>query len=1071
MQETHFRSTTAFGNSTLRSSITVANVTSSTRTRNKSLDPCWASQDVWFSSLALFQQSVSSAKAAGRYSTTTLFTVSETLDYLDWSYVEYTPKDESTAIKISVSSFPTAPPKIVVNTITNVLAPAFTEDSPNCVLEPLSLCDTTRCTISAVRVQLFYWPVSTGSGHSNLTVTSNATEPVRAVVNGTTFTSPTVYLRYDGVFATDACSHTVGKSYSGAVLSLLPDALSSINLPHDPTHTFNFADLNKPYSPDVMIQMCFPDPVDVCEVGIDDIYYPKLVVPDEIRALDPAWRHCDPDWFGSWDPPRILVPASVLVNPTPAADVRTTSSIATPAPFVMSQGAPSTSKLDAGIPSTSGIPSVLLPPNQNPSIVDPSDPKPLLKSTSAINSAINHAPSIIRPDPNQNPPTTAGPPAQNTPATNPPANHPSIIDPSPKDPTATVTSANDLSINDPPAKTPTANSSPIKTPLANEVPSRPSSVDNSHRKDPAVLLPHFTVDSQTFTADPATDYVVGSKVLTPTGEIATSLPILIVGSHSFTANHENHYIISSQTLTPGGQITVAGALISAPTISPEIRISTPILPSLLIASETYSADSASQYMIASQTLTPNGRIVGSRTLVSLLPSASAVVSGSFTETFLPVLASPTAPTSITIALVIGSTTAALIPSLILPPLTIASKIYTADVSSQYIIASQTLTPNGQITFAGTTVSLLPSASALIIDGTTNTLKPTLVLPSLTIGPEIFTPDSTSRYIINHQTLSLGGYITVSEASISLASEAPALMSKSNEEPFFSHFALPSITIGSKIYTANQASAYIIDHQTLNPDAQITVDRTPISLAPQASALVVGSSTELFSHFALQTLTINSKEYTANPVSAYIINGQTLTPGGQISVDGKFISLALQASALMIGSSTETLLTPFALPSIIVDSEVYTANEASAYIIKGQTLTAAGRITVQGTPVSLALDGSGLVVGSNTQNLRATSSTIGLGQLIMDGLNGGSGRDGGKEGTISSAPQAGDGSDGRSRVNGTAETSVTSMMSLTSTPASIPTQTTVVFAGGARTRWNRSWIKFTAILSAIVITLH
>ena len=101
-------------------------------------------------------------------------------------------------------------------------------------------------------------------------MTSNATEPVTAVVNGTTFRSPTVYLSYDGVSAIDGCGQPIGKSYPGAVLSLSPNAVKSIESPHYAATTFNFANLNKPYPEEVLWQMCWPAPIDYCELGADD---------------------------------------------------------------------------------------------------------------------------------------------------------------------------------------------------------------------------------------------------------------------------------------------------------------------------------------------------------------------------------------------------------------------------------------------------------------------------------------------------------------------------------------------------------------------------------------------------------------------------------------------------------------------------------------------------------------------------------------------------------------------------------------------------------------------------------
>lgn len=962
---------------------------------------------------------MSAANAAGRYSTTV--TISKnTNTFVQYSYVIHTPKDGWPSF---VTSFPTATDIVTyTNTFTNILSPDYPGSSVTCelgcVFNPFS------CTISAESVQLIYWPVSTVPGYPNVTVTSNSTEPVTAVVDGTTFTSPTVYLSYAAVSAVDDCDHPIGQSYSGAVLSLNPNAVSSMDeLPHGAFVKFNFADLKKPYSSHVLEQMCFPAPIASCDVGVNDIYHPRLMVPDEIHALDPAWKSCHPDLlYGSYDPPRILVPANALAQPTSTADAKATSSTPTPAPTVRSQEAASTAPAESSLFKSPSA-------NNSPAPNKPTKTEPVQSSPVRDSLTIN--------------PFEHNTPAQNTPATNIPTNDPSVNDPPPNSLPANDPTTNTSPTNGPSAKIEPGNASSIKNPLTNEVPARSSSADRPPLDDPTIVLPPITVKSQVFTADPASHYVIGSQSLATGGEIMVSgtpisvpplrlsaevspppMPVIVIESQYFTANSVSQYAIDSQTLKPGGQGTP---------ISSSINIPNPTLPPLLIASKTYSANSASQYMIASQTLTPNGKIVVSGTTISLLPSASA--------------------------LIIGSTTKALKPNFALPPLILGSKAYTADSGSQYIVNGQTLSPGGYITMSGTSISLASIPSALDDAGNLEPLFSRFALPSLTIGSKIYTANQASAYIIDGQTLTPGAQITVDGTTVSLAPQASALVVGSKKEPLVPSFALPTLTINSKIYTANRASAYVINGQTLTPSGHILVDGTPVFLAPQASALEVGSKVGSLS-FPLPTLTIDSKVYTANSDSAYIVKGQTLTRGGQITVDGTPISLAAQASVLVIGSTTETLLTSFASPSITVDSEVFTANSASAYIIKGQTLTAGGQVTVEGTPIFLASDASDLVIGSDTQILAAVSSTIGLGQLIMDGFNGDGGRGSGSD--------DGDGSSGGSKITGAAATNMTSV---TGTLASNPTQTPEVFTGGTNKRWIRSWIEFTTWLSMIFVTFY
>lgn len=126
------------------------------------------------------------------------------------------------------------------------------------------------------------------------------------------------------------------------------------------------------------------------------------------------------------------------------------------------------------------------------------------------------------------------------------------------------------------------------------------------------------------------------------------------------------------------------------------------------------------------------------------------------------------------------------------------------------------------------------------------------------------------------------------------------------------------------------------------------------------------------------------------------------------------------------------------------------------------MKAIGRITVEGMPVSLTPNAS--------ESLAALSSTIGLGRLIPEGLNGGSGdgSDGGNDGATSSTRIVCDGSSGGSRITGA---SATNLRSVRNTTASNPAQTVAVFAGGASRRSNRSWIEFATPLSKLFISLH
>ena len=183
-----------------------------------------------------------------------------------------------------------------------------------------------------------------------------------------------------------------------------------------------------------------------------------------------------------------------------------------------------------------------------------------------------------------------------------------------------------------------------------------------------------------------------------------------------------------------------------------------------------------------------------------------------------------------------------------------------------------------------------------------------------------------------------------------------------------------LTFEGSTYTANSATQLVIAGQTLTPGGEITVAGTPISLGHGGSVAVVGGSTESLAHAAAglaPVLTFAGSTYTENSASQLVVAGQTLTPGGQITVSGTLISLAPDASLAVAAGVTQALgpasTSPGKLPVLSIGESRYTANSASAFVIGGQTLTQGGGLTVSGTPISLAPGGSLAIVAGITES--------------------------------------------------------------------------------------------------------
>ena len=179
--------------------------------------------------------------------------------------------------------------------------------------------------------------------------------------------------------------------------------------------------------------------------------------------------------------------------------------------------------------------------------------------------------------------------------------------------------------------------------------------------------------------------------------------------------------------------------------------------------------------------------------------------------------------------------------------------------SSVFVSSQTILPGGSpVVDNGVSISLAPSATAVVVGPSTIQLLPSAAAgpaatpaPTFQLGSLTYTANAAGAFTIDSQTLTPGGVITISGTRISLAPSATDVVIDGSTIPLYDQSApstanarLEMLTIGSDVYTANSASDFVIDGQTLTPGGVITVDGTVISLAPGATEVVVGSSTEV-----------------------------------------------------------------------------------------------------------------------------------------------------------------------------------------------------------------------------------
>ncbi|KAG9740236.1 hypothetical protein KCU73_g9267, partial [Aureobasidium melanogenum] len=304
---------------------------------------------------------------------------------------------------------------------------------------------------------------------------------------------------------------------------------------------------------------------------------------------------------------------------------------------------------------------------------------------------------------------------------------------------------------------------------------------------------------------------------------------------------------------------------------------------------------------------------------------------------------------------------------------------------------------GQATSLGAVQSNEPAKSS---SGLGTTIA---VVPVLTLGSKTITPNPSSEYIVNSQTLAPGGpAITIGQTTYSLAPSASAVIENGvtrSLAPVASVSVVEKITLGSSVITANPSDGFVYASQTISAGGPaVTADGKTYSLASsEDTAYVIENGVTQqpsTSQTAAPALTFGTSAVTANSDSVFVIGSQTLKAGGSaIVVSQTTYSLATSGSSTLVAqngvtsalvapqgstaavgpsmvSSAEVHITASALsPKVTIGSSVVTQNTASEYVVAGQTLEAGGSaVEVEGTTYWLASSASAVVVDGVTSAL-------------------------------------------------------------------------------------------------------
>lgn len=726
------------------------------------------------------------------------------------------------------------------------------------------------CKFGIPAVQALYWSTTTVDEcfHSNATITSyvssvaqssqipsfaGASQPQAAkfaVVDGSTLEFPSLYLAIHGAVSVYNKCGVRGDMHYNPTIAIPPGGLSTISWPGNVVQLAG-------YPPETGVF----DPAACRTYGLDNgsttswlnglsswttsvsysmgpPYNPILLPPEQLTALDPQWEACTA-WdnygndaydvfFGLYDPPRALNVAPALVEPlttSPDPTARQTSPAPQPAASISSTDPkitakpptdPSPSHTQAGSPDGEspdpGLAGFILQPFQG-------DP------TKGVGGPALPTENIV--SPNQNPPASPGPDAG--------TNRPDSNLPQDQD------QGNIMPSQDPP--TTSSGQNPVDSHL------NPGLLlinpgqglgDNSPGPSPAFI----TISNTPFyLPPPSTITSSGIRLISP-NPLETTLPILEIDGAAYTANRDSQYIIDSQTISPGGPtVHINGFAYSlAPSTTPPPSIASIISaissskngPVITINGKTYYADSASQYVVGSQTLTPGGPAITIGNVPYALPSSpTAIISGSSTIPLDPHRTpDPAVVSMLKAAGVIGDG----------PP-----QVYSVDGvtltggPNALKVGSTTLTPGSPpLTVSGHTFSLA-SAGLIVVDGHTSDLASQVYSVSpddphtytadgialtgdptaLVVGSTTLTPDSPPLTTSGHSLALKNGGLLIVDGHTRTLTSSPSITD------------VQIFTISGLALTENANDAVVVGSATLFPGS------TPVTISGHALSLATG----------------------------------------------------------------------------------------------------------------------------------------------------------------------------------------------------------------------------------------
>jgi hypothetical protein len=313
-----------------------------------------------------------------------------------------------------------------------------------------------------------------------------------------------------------------------------------------------------------------------------------------------------------------------------------------------------------------------------------------------------------------------------------------------------------------------------------------------------------------------------------------------------------------------------------------------------------------------------------------------------------------------------------------------------------VVGGQTIQPGKAATIGGQLVSIPNGnngAQGIVVGS--QTIQPG---QAATIGGQVVSVPSGNSgaqgVVVGSQTIQPGQGATINGQLVSVPSAGGNLVVGGstiavNGIPNTAAATPPTLTFGGNTITANPSNGFMVAPGVTASAGgpAVTVGGTTISIAPGGSIGVINGQTQSLTTnpTSAPILTLGGQAITARvsgSSTAFIIApGQTLTPGGALTVSGTTFSLPARGSAVVVNGKTSALgaSSPTAVPVLSFGAHTITASisgSSTAFIFApGQTLTQGGSIVVSGTTFSLPVTGSAIVINGQTSMLSSPNPTL------------------------------------------------------------------------------------------------